>query len=120
MFVQLQVMSAAAWDAARSLDEDDEQALLATAGAAIICLPAAAELGLETVTLFGGIGYTWEHDTHLYWRRAMVLNSLIGPVDGWQQQLGAAARDQDAPLRHRAARRGPGVPRAHRCAARRG
>jgi alkylation response protein AidB-like acyl-CoA dehydrogenase len=42
--------------------------------------------------LFGGIGYTWEHDTHLYWRRAMVLNSLIGPVDEWQRRLGATAR----------------------------
>jgi alkylation response protein AidB-like acyl-CoA dehydrogenase len=93
MFIQLQLMSAAAWDAARALDEDDEQAQLAAAAAAITCLPAAAELGLETITLFGGIGYTWEHDAHLYWRRAMVLNALAGPVEQWQRELARASRD---------------------------
>jgi 3-oxochol-4-en-24-oyl-CoA dehydrogenase len=93
MFIQVQLMSAAAWDAARALSEDDEQARLATAAAAIICLPAAAELGLDTITLFGGIGYTWEHDAHLYWRRAMVLNSLAGPVEQWKRELGRGSRN---------------------------
>jgi len=92
MFIQLQIMAATAWDAARALGEDDEQVQLAAAAAAISCLPVAAELGLEAITLFGGIGYTWEHDAHLYWRRAITLNALIGPVGGWRRDLGQRSR----------------------------
>jgi alkylation response protein AidB-like acyl-CoA dehydrogenase len=44
------------------------------------------------VTLFGGIGYTWEHDTHLYWRRAMSLQNLLGPRGGWELRVGQLAR----------------------------
>jgi alkylation response protein AidB-like acyl-CoA dehydrogenase len=56
-----------------------------------VCLPGAVDIGLETVTLFGGIGYTWEHDTHLYWRRAMSLQSLLGPRSSWELGLGQLA-----------------------------
>src|SRR5262249_706901 len=56
------------------------------------CLPGAVDIGLETVTLLGGIGYTWEHDAHLYWRRAMSLQSLLGPRDSWELVLGGIAR----------------------------
>ena len=88
MFVDVEVMAAAAWDAARAVEQGDEQLALAAAEAAVICLPTATELGLQTVTLLGGIGYTWEHDTHLYWRRAMTLENLLGPVSGWERRLG--------------------------------
>jgi alkylation response protein AidB-like acyl-CoA dehydrogenase len=54
----------------------------------VTCLPAAVDLGLDTVTLFGGIGYTWEHDVHLYWRRAISLAALLGPASAWEERLG--------------------------------
>ncbi|WP_045876628.1 acyl-CoA dehydrogenase [Pseudofrankia sp. DC12] len=88
MLVRVETMSAAAWDAARAVEQGDEQLALAAAEAAILCLAGATELGLETVTLLGGIGYTWEHDTHLYWRRAMALESLAGPVSAFEHRLG--------------------------------
>ncbi|GAA2444017.1 acyl-CoA dehydrogenase [Actinomadura vinacea] len=92
MFVQSRLMSAAAWDAASALGRDREQFALAAASAAVTCLGGIAELGLETVTLFGGIGYTWEHDAHLYWRRGMSLAALLGPVHGWEECAGRLAR----------------------------
>jgi alkylation response protein AidB-like acyl-CoA dehydrogenase len=92
MFIRLETMAAAAWDAARALGGDDDQLDLAAAAAAVVCLPAAREIGLDTITLLGGIGYTWEHDVHLYWRRAMSIESLLGPVTGWEQVLGELAR----------------------------
>ena len=79
LFVRSELIAAAAWDAAVACDQDADQFALAAESAAVVCLPAAVDIGLETVTLFGGIGYTWEHDTHLYWRRAMSLQSLLGP-----------------------------------------
>ncbi|MCW2931987.1 MAG: acyl-CoA dehydrogenase protein, partial [Actinomycetia bacterium] len=45
------------------------------------------DIALDTVTLLGGIGYTWEHDAHLYWRRAMSLAAILGPKGTWQRRL---------------------------------
>ncbi len=91
LYGELELMTAAAWDAVSALDQDPDQADLASAAAAVQCLSGAADLALETVTLFGGIGYTWEHDVHLYWRRAMSLAALLGPRPEWEQRLGALA-----------------------------
>ncbi len=92
LFVRSELIAAAAWDAAAAYDQDADQFALAAASAAVVCLPGAVDIGLETVTLFGGIGYTWEHDTHLYWRRAMSLQSLLGPRSSWELGLGQLAR----------------------------
>jgi alkylation response protein AidB-like acyl-CoA dehydrogenase len=91
MFATLELLSAAAWDAALAAGQDRDQADFAAAAAAVTCLPAAVDLGLEAVTLFGGIGYTWEHDVHLYWRRAISLASLLGPALAWEERLGELA-----------------------------
>jgi alkylation response protein AidB-like acyl-CoA dehydrogenase len=91
LFVRSELIAAAAWDAAVAYDQDPDQFALAAASAAVVCLPGAVDIGLETVTLFGGIGYTWEHDTHLYWRRAMSLQNLLGPRGSWESELGRLA-----------------------------
>ena len=92
LYVRSELIAAAAWDAAVAHEQDADQFALAAASAAVVCLPGAVDIGLETVTLFGGIGYTWEHDTHLYWRRAMSLQNLLGPRGGWEARLGQLAR----------------------------
>ncbi len=86
LFARTELITAAAWDAAVAHGQDEEQFALAAAAAGVIA-PAAVDLALETVTLLGGIGYTWEHDVHLYWRRAMSLAALLGPRGGWQRRL---------------------------------
>jgi alkylation response protein AidB-like acyl-CoA dehydrogenase len=100
MFVELETMAAAAWDAGRAVGGPDDQFALAAAAAAV-CTAEARRLGLETITLFGGIGYTWEHDAHLYWRRAMSLDALIGPATRWHRALGGLAliRERDFTVR---------------------
>ena len=87
LFARTELITAAAWDAAVAHGQDGEQFALAAAAAAVIAAPAAVDLALETVTLLGGIGYTWEHDVHLYWRRAMSLAALLGPQGCWQRRL---------------------------------
>jgi len=95
LFARSELITAAAWDAAVAHDQDPGQFALAAAAAAVLAVPGAVDLGLETVTLFGGIGYTWEHDVHLYWRRAMSLQSLLGPRGTWQRRMAELARATD-------------------------
>ena len=78
--------------AAAAHAQDRRQFALAAAAAAVLAPPTAVDIGLETVTLFGGIGYTWEHDVHLYWRRAMSLGALLGPRGDRQRHLTGLAR----------------------------
>ncbi|ROO86012.1 alkylation response protein AidB-like acyl-CoA dehydrogenase [Actinocorallia herbida] len=91
MFVEREMLAASAWDAARALGGPAGQLALAAAGAAVTCVPAARRLALETITLLGGIGYTWEHDAHFAWRRGIALAALIGANAVWERRLGAAA-----------------------------
>jgi alkylation response protein AidB-like acyl-CoA dehydrogenase len=91
LYARAELIAAAAWDAAAAEADEPEQFRLAAETAAVVCAPGAVDLALETVTLLGGIGYTWEHDVHLYWRRAMALQSLQGPLAERELELGRLA-----------------------------
>jgi alkylation response protein AidB-like acyl-CoA dehydrogenase len=80
MLVATEQATAGAWGAARA-DLDEAQAELAAAVACALALPAFSFCAKQNVQVHGGIGYTWEHDAHLYVRRAIALEALFGPVD---------------------------------------
>ncbi|MFI8516734.1 acyl-CoA dehydrogenase [Streptomyces sp. NPDC085481] len=82
MLVRLEQARALTWDAARAAREEaaDVRALTASlaAGAA---LDTAYGLAKDCIQILGGIGFTWEHDAHLYLRRALVARQLLGSGD---------------------------------------
>jgi alkylation response protein AidB-like acyl-CoA dehydrogenase len=81
MKVQAELATAAAWDAALAVVADKQEAELAAAVAAAVAFPAAIFCAETNIQVHGGIGFTWEHDAHLYLRRAGALSSLFGPGD---------------------------------------
>ena len=85
MLTKVEQAQAAAWDAARALD-DPQQRPLAAAVAGAIALDAAVECAKACIQILGGIGFTWEHDAHRYLRRAMSLRQLLGPASRWRAQ----------------------------------
>ena len=88
LLVNSELATAAAWDAVRAADESLDQHRLAAAGAAMIAVSPIPDLVLDALTMLGAIGFTWEHDVHLYWRRAISLAGSIGPVNRWARLLG--------------------------------
>jgi alkylation response protein AidB-like acyl-CoA dehydrogenase len=85
LFLELEGMRAAAHYAALALGDglDDAAEAVATAGAYVG--DAFAHLCGEALQLHGGIGFTWEHDVHLFLRRAKVNQVLYG--DGaWHRE----------------------------------
>ena len=48
-----------------------------------------AGVGDTAIQVFGGIGYTWEHDAHLYLKRLLGFSALLGPPDRYLTELGA-------------------------------
>ncbi|MFY9919311.1 MAG: acyl-CoA dehydrogenase [Mycobacterium sp.] len=94
LLVNSELAAAAAWDSVRAADESVDQHRLAAATAALMAIGAAPDLVLDALLMFGAIGYTWEHDTHLYWRRATSLAASLGPMTRWSREVGELARTQ--------------------------
>lgn len=65
----------AAWAADESPDELPEAAALAQAYVGRACF----EVARDHLLLHGGIGFTWEHDAHLFYKRAKADEVLLGP-----------------------------------------
>jgi alkylation response protein AidB-like acyl-CoA dehydrogenase len=100
MLIRSELAVAAAWDAARATP--GPEADLAAAVAATVALDAYLQNSRMNIQLHGGIGFTWEHDAHLYLRRATALAALAGTIeqaaddvagltaDGVRRQFGVA------------------------------
>jgi alkylation response protein AidB-like acyl-CoA dehydrogenase len=68
--------TAAVWDAARA-EHEDRQAEYASIVANSLAMPAYVMATQMNTQVHGGIGFTWEHDAHLYMRRAKSMGSLF-------------------------------------------
>jgi alkylation response protein AidB-like acyl-CoA dehydrogenase len=90
MLVDTELATAATWDAARAVGAEAELAATMAAGHA---LTAYQRVSLQNVQVHGGIGYTWEHDAHLYIRRATVLQAFAGDQDALRDRVVRLQRD---------------------------
>ena len=69
---------AALRDAARAGDEREHEFAAAAAVARVMVSAQYLEAATATVQLHGGIGFTWEHDAHLYYKNAVSQHALFG------------------------------------------
>ncbi|QLL07973.1 acyl-CoA dehydrogenase [Mycobacterium vicinigordonae] len=82
--------TAAVWDAARALDEAgdaDAHVEFAAAVAATLAPAAAQRCTQDCIQVHGGIGFTWEHDTNVYYRRALMLAASFGRSSEYPQRV---------------------------------
>ncbi|HEY5014596.1 MAG TPA: acyl-CoA dehydrogenase, partial [Acidimicrobiia bacterium] len=93
MLARTELARAAVWDAARAIGDPggDNGRSLAVAGAASLALDAVFENAKDCVQTLGGIGFTWEHDAHLYLRRAISLHQIDTTPDRWRQRVARLA-----------------------------
>lgn len=78
MLVEVESATSAAYAAGAAIDEgSDESALLASLAKAY-CSEAYCHVAAENIQIHGGIGFTWEHPAHLYYRRARGTEMLFG------------------------------------------
>jgi alkylation response protein AidB-like acyl-CoA dehydrogenase len=87
MQIELEAMRVAAEYAALALDEQFDAAALAVATAGAYVDDAFAHLAGESLQLHGGIGFTWDHDVHLFVRRSKVNQVLYGNSAWHREQL---------------------------------
>jgi 3-oxochol-4-en-24-oyl-CoA dehydrogenase len=93
MIADTERATAAVWDAARAIDEsrgsgsDDSAFEFAAAVAATLAPVAAQRCTQDCIQVHGGIGFTWEHDTNVYYRRALLLAACFGRAADYPQQV---------------------------------
>ncbi|KMO83211.1 acyl-CoA dehydrogenase [Mycolicibacterium chlorophenolicum] len=94
MIAETERATSAVWDAARAIDEElqgnSETASsfeFAAAVAATLAPVAAQHCAQDCIQVHGGIGFTWEHDTNVYYRRAIVLAAAFGRHADYPQQV---------------------------------
>jgi alkylation response protein AidB-like acyl-CoA dehydrogenase len=95
MMADTERATAAVWDAARAVDEARENnwdtegsAVEFAAAVAATLAPAAAQrCTQDCIQVHGGIGFTWEHDTNVYYRRALVLAAGFGRRSEYPQRV---------------------------------
>ncbi|WP_449372620.1 acyl-CoA dehydrogenase family protein [Arthrobacter psychrolactophilus] len=95
LLIASELATAAASLALVSLEQDSVQQTLAAGSAIEVAILPSVEAITESITIFGGIGFTWEHDAHLFWRRAITLVAQISPQSRQATDLGRIALDQD-------------------------
>jgi alkylation response protein AidB-like acyl-CoA dehydrogenase len=96
MLCDLELARAAGWDAAAALDtaeSDGSSRALAAAVAAAVAPQAAVDAAKSLIQVLGGIGFTWEHDAHLYLKRALAARQVLGGTAIWRRRAADLARD---------------------------
>ncbi|WP_333736694.1 acyl-CoA dehydrogenase family protein [Streptomyces sp. IBSBF 2806] len=87
MLVQVELAEAAGREAARLADEDSPDFPVAAAVAHACCSRAYMVAAMENIQVHGGIGFTWEHPAHLYFRRAKSSQLLFGGPAVYHERL---------------------------------
>ena len=88
MLLRSEQASVAAADAAAAVADPDEQQLaIAAAVAAATGIEAAKANAKDCIQVLGGIGITWEHDAHLYLRRAYGISQFLGGRSRWLRRI---------------------------------
>jgi alkylation response protein AidB-like acyl-CoA dehydrogenase len=94
MLCRAEQAEVAAADAARAVgDTADGQFAIAAALAAGVGIAAAKANVKDCIQVLGGIGCTWEHDAHLYLRRAHSIGRFLGGTERWLRRITALTQD---------------------------
>ena len=70
-----------------ALSNDDPELAVAACLARISASDAFDEMARDMIQMHGGVGYTWEYDCHLFYRRSKLLSSILGTTSWWKDKL---------------------------------
>jgi alkylation response protein AidB-like acyl-CoA dehydrogenase len=78
MLLEVESAKSAAYYAAWAAAEDNDELPVVASLAKAYCSDAYFHAAAENIQIHGGIGFTWEHDAHLYFKRAKSSEILLG------------------------------------------
>jgi len=87
MLVEVESARSAAYYAGWAAAEASSELLVAAPTAKACCSDAYFFCAAENIQVHGGIGFTWEHDAHLYFKRAKTSQLMFGDSGEWRAKL---------------------------------
>ena len=97
MLLRVESARSIAYAAAWAVSAEDPEAERLVAAAKCYCSEAAREVGNLAVQLHGGIGFTWEHDLNLYYRRFKGSEIAFGDADFHRERVARLLIDSRRP-----------------------
>jgi alkylation response protein AidB-like acyl-CoA dehydrogenase len=94
MLLMTESARSAAYYAAWALNEQAPGASEAVSIAKAYCSDAGREVGNRGVQVHGGIGFTWEHDLHLYYKRSKAAEVMFGDASFHRERIARAIVDE--------------------------
>lgn len=90
MMVEIEQARSAVYWAACAVDEKSDEAAIALHSAKSFCADAYMMCAGNMIQLHGGIGFTFEHDAHLYFKRARAIAAMLGKGDWHREEIARA------------------------------
>ncbi|MFN3235590.1 MAG: acyl-CoA dehydrogenase family protein [Pseudomonadales bacterium] len=90
MYVALKLAESNCYYAAWALDTNSDDLDLAAATARVSATQAFQLCSRDNIQVHGGMGFTWEFDCHLFYRRSNYLTLALGGLSSWEEKLVAA------------------------------
>jgi len=87
LWVAIELARSHAYYGAWALSHDAPELGVAACGARVAATDAFEQTSVEMVQMHGGVGFTWEYDCHLFYRRAKYLGLLLGDAREWRDKL---------------------------------
>jgi alkylation response protein AidB-like acyl-CoA dehydrogenase len=106
LYIKNELARANCYYGAWALSTDAPELPVAAAAARVACIEAYHHAAKENIQTHGGIGFTWESDCHLYYRRSKLLALALGGARVWKNRLidaleaKAAQVEQPAEMAH--------------------
>ena len=87
MLLEVELAKSAAYYAAAAVDENDEDVSALASLAKAAAADAYMQTAVHTVQIHGGIGFTWDNDTHLWFKRAKSSEVFLGGAAYHRERL---------------------------------
>jgi len=98
MYLETESARSAAYYAAWALEQKSPDASVAVSIAKMYASDAARTVGNRGIQVHGGMGFTWENDIHLYYRRAKASETTFGDATFHRERIARLVIDADAAL----------------------
>ena len=94
VLVDVEHARSTAYHAVWALADGSDDPALATSIAQAVCSAALSHVATDTIQVHGGIGFTWEHQAHLYFKRAATDAALLGNAEQHRSRVAAMVLDE--------------------------
>lgn len=96
LLVDLEHARSTAYHAVWALADGSDDPALATSIAQATCSAAFSRIAADTIQVHGGIGFTWEHQAHMYFKRAATDAALLGTAEQHRDRVAGLVLDNAA------------------------